>query len=170
MEPLINILKRASEHLEEGWLYLPKDRKWNLDTPSLFIDIDALEDNEVDEDDEPLIAQKKGLISILDSGTIEDIASFAKRLKYEFTDDLLLESLIYYYDHDAFLPHPGFKPNSSKEQQGNLDRDFYDQLGLERESIHCKSELCPRGTVKHSVYCKPHHFEMTLKKPCPFMD
>ena len=102
MEPLINILKRASGQLEEGWLYLPENEDWNCNTLGQVIDVDELDDDQVDEDCEPLIAREKGLISTLDSGTIESIAEFAKDLEYEFTDELLLESFLYYYDYDAF--------------------------------------------------------------------
>lgn len=170
MEPLINILKRACGRLEQGWLYLPENEGWKFDTLGQIIDVDELEDDEVDEDDEPLIAQENGLISTLDSGTIESIASFAKGLDYEFTDELLFESFLYYYDYDAFLPHPGFKPLPPEEHQRKMDRDFYDCLGLEREDVQCKNEACQRGAIKGSVFCKIHHFEMIQKKLCPFTD
>ncbi len=168
MEPLIIILKRASEQLEEGWLYLPENEVWNVDTHGQIIDIDKLNDDEVDEDEEPLIAQKKRLITTLDSGTIESIVSFAKGLECELTDELLLESFLYYFDNDAFLPHSGFKPLSPDEHQRKVDRDFYDCLGKERTEIQCKNETCQKGAIKGSVLCKIHHFEMMQKRTCPF--
>jgi len=170
MEPLINILKRASGQLEEGWLYLPENEDWNFNTLGQIINVDDLEYDKVDEDDEPLIAQEKKLIPTLDSDTIESIASFAKGLGYEFTEELLFESFIYYYNYDAFLPHQGFKPLPSEEYQRKIDQGFYDSLGLERKDIQCKSEVCQRGAIKGSVFCKVHHFEMIQKKPCPFTD
>ncbi|MCG8519199.1 MAG: hypothetical protein MI794_14515 [Pseudomonadales bacterium] len=170
MERLIDILKRADGQLEEGWLYLPENKVWNADILGQIIDVDKLAGNEVDDNDEPLIAQEKGLISTLDSGTIESIVSFTKNLDDEFTDDLLLESFLYYYECDAFLPHSGFKPLPPEEYQSKMDRDFYDSLGPEREEVHCRSDQCQRGAIEGSVFCKVHHFEMMQKKACPFKD
>ncbi len=170
MEPLIEILKRASNGLDEGWLYLPENEKWCASTTGLIIDDDRLTDSEVDEHDEPIIAKENGLISTLDSGTIESIVASVKSLDSEVTDDLLLESFLYYYEYDAFLPYPGFKSLPPEEHQRKLDRDFYDCLGVEREEVHCKNATCHRGAVKGSVFCKIHHFEMIQKKPCPFED
>ena len=170
MEPLIKILKRADGQLEEGWLYLPENEVWNVDTLGQIIDVDMLTESEVDENDEPLIAQEKGLISTIDAGTIENIVSFAKNLDNEFSDDLLLESFLYYYNYDAFLPSPGFKPHPPEDHQRKIDRDFYDSLGVEREEVECKKEQCQRGAIKGSVFCKIHHFEMIQNKTCPFAD
>lgn len=110
MDKLINLLNRANTSLEQGWLYLPEAQKWDGDTLGMIIDLDKLDISEVDEEDEPLIAKDRGLIATLDSGTIESIFYFANNLDTELTDDFLLESFLYYYDYDAYLPHSGFKP------------------------------------------------------------
>lgn len=155
------------QKMKTGILILMAKISWPLHQ---IIDTDELDDDQVDEDDEPLIAQEKGLISTLDSGTIESIAEFAKDLDYEFTDELLFESFLYYYNYDAFLPRPGFKPLPPEKHQRIMGRDFYDCLGLEREDVRCKNETCERGAIKGSVFCKIHHFEMIQKKACPFLD
>jgi len=170
METLREVLLRAIKGLEEGWLYLPEEKKWTLETTCKIIDADELPDDEVDENEEPLIAKEKGLISTLDSGTIESIVSFAGNIDAEMSDALLLESFTYYYDYDAFLPEPGFKPLPPGEHQLKMDRDFYDALGEERKELKCKNEDCNRGAINGSVFCKIHHFEMLNKKPCPFTD
>jgi hypothetical protein len=170
METLRKILLRANKGLEDGWLYLPENESWSLDTKGKIIDVDELPDNEVDDNEEPLIAKEKGLISTLDSGTIESIVSFANNIEAEISDALLLESFIYYYDYDAFLPESGFKPLPREEHLLKMDRDFYNSLGEEREEIKCKNESCERGAIKGSLFCRIHHFEMINKKPCPFTD
>ncbi|WP_444943743.1 hypothetical protein ACJJIK_20925 [Microbulbifer sp. ZKSA006] len=156
--------------MKRGGCIFRKRGGWNFDTLGQIINVDELEDDQVDENDEPLITQEKGLVSTLDSGTIESIVLFAKGLGCELTDELLLESFLYYYEHDAFLPHPDFKPLSSEEYQRKNDRDFYDCLGSEREDIRCKNKVCQRGAIKGSAFCKKHHFEMIQKKPCLFSD
>jgi hypothetical protein len=49
-----------------------------------------------------------------------------------------------------------------------MDRKFYDSLGEERPDCRCQHEGCLRGSVRFSVFCRPHHFENVTKKPCPF--
>ncbi|MBL4900895.1 MAG: hypothetical protein JKX76_14895 [Colwellia sp.] len=170
METLIEILKRANKSLEDGWLYLPENQKWDATTTGMIIDDDELSDSEVDENDEPIIAKEKGLVSTLDSGTIESIVASANSLESEITGELLLESFLYYCDYDAFLPCSGFKPLPHEEHEKKLDRDFYDLLGDELEEVRCKNEVCQRGAIKGSAFCKVHHFEMIQKKSCPFTD
>ncbi|WP_250464769.1 DUF7716 domain-containing protein [Microbulbifer litoralis] len=106
MEKLISILSRASEQLEEGWLYLPKDEAWSLDTLGLMIDIEALEDGDMDENDVPVFAKENGLMFTLEAGVIESIVLYAEGLGYESSDIFLLESFLYYYKYDAFLSAP----------------------------------------------------------------
>lgn len=170
METLINILRRANTSLEEGWLYLPENKDWHLNTPCQIIDIDKLDDHQLDENDEPLFAQEQGLVSTLESYTVESIVTYANSLDEQLTDTLLLESFLFYYDHDAFLPYSGFKPLPNEEYQQKVDRDFFDALGVERADTQCKKTECSRGAISDSVFCKIHHYEMLKNKPCPFKD
>jgi len=60
-----------------------------------------------------------------------------------------------------------------KQQSPRLpitDRDFYEFYGPEDISRPCRREGCERGTVNLSVLCRPHHFESTKGKPCPWKD
>ncbi|MFM2476029.1 hypothetical protein [Celerinatantimonas sp. MCCC 1A17872] len=170
MESLISILKRANSQLEDGWLYLPEGEKWSFETRAMIIDDDSLDITEVDEDDEPIIAKENGLISTLDTRTIESIYSFAQHLDGELSDALLFESFLYYFENDSFLPYSGFKALSDDEAQNKIDRDFYENLGDERKEVQCKTSHCNRGAISGSAYCKIHHFEMVKKKSCPFND
>jgi hypothetical protein len=47
-------------------------------------------------------------------------------------------------------------------------REFYESLGPEDSAKTCRREGCTRGTVKFSVYCRPHHYEKVKGKPSPF--
>ncbi|ACA88133.1 DUF7716 domain-containing protein [Shewanella woodyi] len=170
MEPLINILNRARVGLEEGWLYLPENSDWTVNTLGIIIDADSLEQHEVDEEDEPIFAKERRLIPTIDSATIESVAACAENLDDDFSEELLLESFVYYVEYDAFLPYSGFKPLPPEGHRNKLDRDFYDSLGEERPNTPCKREDCSRGAVKYSVLCRVHHFEMIHKRPCPFSD
>lgn len=48
------------------------------------------------------------------------------------------------------------------------DREWYDKLGPEDAVQRCATSGCQRGTLKRSVMCRVHHFEMIRNKPCPF--
>lgn len=170
MEPLIQILKRAPNGLAQGWLYLPAKQPWQPDTLGQIIYVDTLPDDQVDEDEEPLIAAELGLVATLESAMIESIVASASQLTEPLTDELLLESFQYYYDYDAFLPYSGYQPPSRETWQQQRDRDFYDCLGQERLDQPCKNSTCQRGAIEGSVFCKVHHFEMIQHKPCPFSD
>ena len=149
METLISILQRACSQLEDGWLYLPENEVWDMNTLGVIVDV--LENGEAD-DEKSLLAIEEGLMPTLDSATIESIATVAKHLEYDLSDDLLLESFLYYFEYDAFLPHPGFRPPSPEVAQKKMDKEFFDCLGPERLDVQCKSESCQRGAVTGSVF------------------
>jgi hypothetical protein len=50
----------------------------------------------------------------------------------------------------------------------NSDLEFYLSLFPEDGPSSCRSENCASQTVHFSVMCAKHHFEMVMKKPCPF--
>jgi hypothetical protein len=57
-----------------------------------------------------------------------------------------------------------------REWERQQDRAFYDVLGDERADVRCQEPGCARGAISQSVLCRPHHFEMVKKRPCPFGD
>jgi hypothetical protein len=74
---------------------------------------------------------------------------------------------------------PGSRPPLSAEArdarermfadaQRAQDRTFYDGLGAERPTIPCRADRCTRGSVELSVFCRRHHFESVMGRPCPF--
>jgi hypothetical protein len=69
----------------------------------------------------------------------------------------------------------GHAPDPARDErlrawQLEQDRKFYDLLGEERSDVPCRGDGCRRGAVKHSVLCRPHHFESVWKRPSPFSD
>jgi len=72
---------------------------------------------------------------------------------------------------------PGSRPPRTAAEEAALrrllvsvDREFYTSLGDEREDVPCRRAGCVRGSVIHSVLCRPHHFESVRGKPSPFDD
>jgi hypothetical protein len=50
------------------------------------------------------------------------------------------------------------------------DTDFFASLFPEEGPSKCKNENCEHLSVKNSVLCATHHFEMVKNKPCPWRD
>lgn len=152
----------ASGKLEDGWLYLPSSEKPELDTACLIVDAD---DNEA-------VAREQGFEQEgLDTPTIEDTVRAARLFKDPPSDELLLESFVYYWRFDAWLPAPGASdPPPWQETKRELDREFFDALGPERFDIPCATTGCNRGAIRLGVLCRVHHYEMIKKERCPFTE
>jgi hypothetical protein len=60
------------------------------------------------------------------------------------------------------------RQEEAAEMTLKMHQDFYDTLGPEEASRPCRHEGCTRGSVKFSVFCRPHHFESLYKQSCPF--
>lgn len=156
----------AAGKLEPGWLFLASSEAPTLDAPCLLV-VDTDEDHDIEDIAAELGFPEDGL----DTATIEDTADCARRFSDPPTDELLLESFVYYWRFDAWLPSPGAPdPPPLDETKRMLDRAFFDELGEERRDVPCRSEGCARGAVPLSVFCRVHHFEMIKKRPCPFRD
>ncbi|QYF94898.1 hypothetical protein KY495_06880 [Massilia sp. PAMC28688] len=154
----------AAGTLEGGWLFLPSSENPGLDTVCVLVTSDG--------EDSASIASALGFPQEgLDTSTIEDTASTARQFQDAPSDELLLESFVYYWRFDAWLPEPGAsEPPPWEETKLRLDREFFDDLGAERHDVACKAEGCSKGAVQYSVLCRIHHFEMIRKEPCPFIE
>jgi len=171
MPTLRMILEQARGSLEEGWLFLPKDQEWTPDTQCELVDLGSLDEDQFNEDELPTYLVEAGFVETLDSQTIEDIVSAASQLERPPTIETLVEAFLYYCKFDAFLPEIGAPdPPPADEILLKRDREFYDILGPERDTVQCRNEHCTRGAVRNSVFCRVHHFEMVKKRPCPFSD
>jgi hypothetical protein len=156
----------AAGKLEQGcWLFFAGSELPTLDTPCLLLDADT------DEDPGAIAAESGFPQEGLDTATIEGTAEGARQIEDPPTDELLLESFVYYWRFDAWLPHPGAPdPPPWEETKMRLDREFFEELGEERPGVPCKSAGCPRGAIALSVFCRVHHYEMIKKEPCPFAE
>lgn len=156
----------AVRKLEDGWLYLPGPDKPELDTTCLLV---ATADS--DEDSQTIASERGFPQEGLDTPTIEDTSDAARQFQDPPSDELLLESFIYYWRFDAWLPSPDApEPEPWEETKLKLDREFFDALGTERPDVSCSEKGCARGAIHHSVLCRVHHFESIKKEPCPFVD
>jgi hypothetical protein len=153
----------ADKSLEIGWLYLPSSDTPTLETQCLLVS---------DAEESETVAKENGFPQEgLDTQTIEDTTQCASQFEQPPSDDLLLESFIYYWRFDAWLPQIGApEPPPWEETKRQLDREFYELLGAERQSVPCKKAGCSRGAITSSVFCRVHHFEMIKKEVCPFND
>ena len=123
------VLSRGlTRQLGKGWIYLPETTSLSLSTPCLIV---AGPDPETDERGIATAAVAHGFpVEGLDCDTVEDIAVSSQRFADPPPADLLLESFIYYWRFDAFLPAPGApEPPPLKKSRRRLDREFYDLLG-----------------------------------------
>jgi hypothetical protein len=152
--------------LPNGWLYLPHG-ELDETTVCLFIPSD-----DVDEDEDATATKAAELgfpIEGLDNQTMQDVALGAVRLDPHANDALLVRAFAYYHRFDAFLPSiDASDPPGPEQALLKMDRDFYESLGPETLELRCRREGCDRGTVRLSVFCQKHHFEMVRRRLCPF--
>ena len=85
----------AAGKLERGWLFLASSETPTLDTPCLLVDAGA------DDDLEAIAAENGFTEEGLDTDTIEDTAKCAREFSDPPSDELLLESFVYYWRFDA---------------------------------------------------------------------
>lgn len=153
-----------------GWVYFREPGNPTLDTECLLV-----LDDDVDSNGEvPAEARVAGfLVEGLDTDSIRDCLLWAEQLEQQGNSTADLESFIYYWRFDAFLPYLGASETPPPPPEVALlafDREFYDSLGSENIETPCRHENCPRGVVKYSVFCRVHHFESIRKTNCPFND
>lgn len=95
--------KLKSNEICSGWVYFRERTNPTLDTECLL-----LADDDLDSDDDipPKARQAGFLIEGLDTETIEDCILRAQQLTPTSNPTAELESFIYYWRFDAFLPFP----------------------------------------------------------------
>ena len=55
-----------------------------------------------------------------------------------------------------------------ESKQAESDLQFYRQLRTEDQISPCRNSNCCRGSIRNSVFCRSHHFEMIYRRACPF--
>lgn len=77
-------------------------------------------------------------------------------------------------EEEPWSPGRGIEPPTDEENAERdaallqLDREFYDSLGAEREDERCRAPNCGRGAVRASLFCRVHQFENVRGRPSPF--
>jgi hypothetical protein len=56
----------------------------------------------------------------------------------------------------------------SRLRRDHEDQAFFERLGDERPEPRCAAQGCSRGAIAQSIFCRRHHFEMVMRRPCPF--
>lgn len=160
--------KLKSGGLYSGWIYFRERTNPTLDTECFLVS-----DDDFDSDgDIPSKARNAGYVEEgLDTDTIQDCLLCAQQFGPAQNSLVALESFIYYWKFDGFLPYPGAPdPPPPEIAMMNADREFYEGLGDEIRANPCRNQDCERGAVQYSVFCRVHHFESIRKRPCPFSD
>jgi hypothetical protein len=153
----------ASDELPCGWLYLPRGEITTQTECVLLVD---------DTEDLPNIGAMLGFPDEgLSTDDLKGIFECAQRLVANPSDSVLVRAFSYYLKFDAYLPSiDASDPPPPEVVLADLDRQFYDSLGAERESSVCRKTGCKRHAVALSIFCRPHHFESVKQRPCPFQD
>jgi hypothetical protein len=165
---LAEAIKAASDNaLPYGWLYLPSSTVPGPMTECIFL---SRQEIPASDDDVPQPAIDAGFPAEgLDTEMLRNVFLCAKQFQAVPSDELLVESFVYYWRFDAFLPAPGApEPPPPDESRLLQERQYYDSLGPERLGTSCRSPSCERGTVNFSVFCRAHQFEQMWKRACPF--
>lgn len=73
----------------------------------------------------------------------------------------------------AWQPGNGFvvteeHERAIREAQEAADREFWNILGPERTTERCHESGCTRGAISQSLFCRVHHFEVVMRRACPF--
>ena len=50
------------------------------------------------------------------------------------------------------------------------DRRFFESLGPELGPENCREPGCTHRRINPGLFCRCHHFEMVMRRPCPFWD
>jgi hypothetical protein len=155
---------------DDAWLYIVgKSIDLRLDTAADLGVLELAEDS--DEQIDPPGFRERGLRSIIDQYTVRQCIEWADGLSGNQDDTAAADIIRYYIRFDAWpetLNAPA--PPPAEECIRRIDRAFADKLGPEDSTRKCRREGCGRGTVKLSVLCRRHHFEMIQGKPYPFED
>jgi hypothetical protein len=62
------------------------------------------------------------------------------------------------------------RPLADALRQMAEDRRFFEALGSDVGPERCREAGCMRLRINPGLYCRCHHFEMVMRRPCPFWD
>ena len=169
LSEIINIVRSGSIRGRDLWLFITADAEaLALDTECELDEVLIDEDHNFEEI-VPAGFEQRGLVPTIDLQTVEDCVEWGDRLAGSPDPAACCEVIRYYLRFDAFPERLGApEPPPLEEAITQLDREFFDALGVERPGTECRRQGCSRGWVEFSVFCRVHHFENVKNKPCPF--
>lgn len=98
------LLSSIDQH-SEGWVYLPANEPWSLESPSTVLKSDEVPP-ELEDDPQagvPAFARQNNLMQALPVSTVRDIVSNVKSQRRDAPLPLLFKAFLFCYDHDAFI-------------------------------------------------------------------
>ena len=103
--PFREVLERISDFSSRGWLYLPEDEEWTLDSRSAVLRSEEVPRDLEDDPDAgvPAFAKRNKLMEALLARDVKDIIENAKAQRPDVSLETLLEAFLYYYDNDAYM-------------------------------------------------------------------
>jgi len=105
MENLKQVLLQIAGKSNLAWVYLPRDKNWNLDSECAVLESEEVPPELEDEPDAgvPEFAKANGLIQVLPVGSIQEIVENAKAQNPDASIDDLFKAFIFYFRNDAFI-------------------------------------------------------------------
>lgn len=105
MENLKQVLLHIADKSNLAWVYLPRDKNWNLDSACAVLASEEVPPELEDEPDAgvPAFATANGLIQVLPVGSMQEIVENAKGQNPNASIDDLFNAFIFYFRNDAFI-------------------------------------------------------------------
>jgi hypothetical protein len=92
-----------------GWLFLPEDERWTLDSPAVLLELNAVPTGTKNEKEveTPGFAKSHRLKRVLLGADIQGIIDNARQQKPDVDLDELFGAILYYWEFDAYKDFSG---------------------------------------------------------------
>ena len=104
-ELLIEIGKlKVDEQEAGGWLFLPRDKQWTLDSPAVLLELNEVPPGteNVEDVETPELAKREKLKCILSGVDVQDVIdNLMQQMPHADVDDIW-SAILYYYEFDAY--------------------------------------------------------------------
>src|SRR5262245_9272097 len=87
-----------------GWLFLPKDKRWTLDSPAVLLELNEVPPGTENEEEveTPELAKTHQLKRILLGADIQGIIYNARQQKHDVDLNEIFSAILNYVEHDAY--------------------------------------------------------------------
>lgn len=94
-----------ADWLPPGWVFLPRHKQWDLETPSIVLQFEEVPPEEENKPNAgiPDFALKNNLLLTLDVPSLQDIMINLREQEPKPSPELMLKAFLYYFEHDAFI-------------------------------------------------------------------